>query len=109
VQLTFFFSSRRRHTNFSRDWSSDVCSSDLSTWSTTGRTRACPSQWRRAVRSSSSWRRMLLLSRTSSKELRSGQASASPAWAAWRSEERREGKERRHQEMPNHYKLKHEE
>src|SRR5690606_40406797 len=27
--FTFFFSSRRRHTRFSRDWSSDVCSSDL--------------------------------------------------------------------------------
>src|SRR5690606_40213491 len=26
----FFFSSRIRHTIFSRDWSSDVCSSDLS-------------------------------------------------------------------------------
>src|SRR5256884_6627820 len=25
----FFFSSRRRHTRCSRDWSSDVCSSDL--------------------------------------------------------------------------------
>src|SRR6266511_5382844 len=25
----FFFSSRSRHTRFSRDWSSDVCSSDL--------------------------------------------------------------------------------
>src|SRR5690606_39837908 len=25
----FFFSIRRRHTRFSRDWSSDVCSSDL--------------------------------------------------------------------------------
>src|SRR5690606_40886611 len=29
----FFFSSRRRHTRFSRDWSSDVCSSDLETFS----------------------------------------------------------------------------
>src|SRR5690606_40864890 len=29
VRLCFFFSSRRRHTRFSRDWSSDVCSSDL--------------------------------------------------------------------------------
>src|SRR5690606_40430506 len=29
IALTFFFSSRRRHTRFSRDWSSDVCSSDL--------------------------------------------------------------------------------
>src|SRR5215813_15305062 len=26
----FFFSSRRRHTRCGRDWSSDVCSSDLS-------------------------------------------------------------------------------
>src|SRR5690625_4837618 len=27
--MTFFFSSRRRHTRWPRDWSSDVCSSDL--------------------------------------------------------------------------------
>src|SRR5690625_2975866 len=27
--LPFFFSSRRRHTRWPRDWSSDVCSSDL--------------------------------------------------------------------------------
>src|SRR5256884_4549230 len=31
---SFFFSSRRRHTRCSRDWSSDVCSSDLSERST---------------------------------------------------------------------------
>src|SRR2546428_1320974 len=30
VLLLFFFSSRRRHTRSDRDWSSDVCSSDLS-------------------------------------------------------------------------------
>src|SRR2546421_3663726 len=29
VSLGFFFSSRRRHTRSDRDWSSDVCSSDL--------------------------------------------------------------------------------
>src|SRR5438067_13648816 len=29
VVLIFFFSSRRRHTRSKRDWSSDVCSSDL--------------------------------------------------------------------------------
>src|SRR2546430_15464229 len=28
-QFFFFFSSRRRHTRFDCDWSSDVCSSDL--------------------------------------------------------------------------------
>src|SRR2546430_17417807 len=37
--LFFFFSSRRRHTRFDCDWSSDVCSSDLVVyqpiWSTT--------------------------------------------------------------------------
>src|SRR5690625_5656421 len=27
--FVFFFSSRRRHTRWPRDWSSDVCSSDL--------------------------------------------------------------------------------
>src|SRR3989475_12424470 len=30
LALVFFFSSRRRHTRFDCDWSSDVCSSDLS-------------------------------------------------------------------------------
>src|SRR5215510_3937317 len=30
--LSFFFSSRRRHTRWPRDWSSDVCSSDLVEW-----------------------------------------------------------------------------
>src|SRR2546429_9419007 len=29
ISFFFFFSSRRRHTRCSRDWSSDVCSSDL--------------------------------------------------------------------------------
>src|SRR5690554_2587070 len=33
VFLSFFFSSRRRHTRCGRDWSSDVCSSDLIFWS----------------------------------------------------------------------------
>src|SRR2546430_13566284 len=29
IIFSFFFSSRRRHTRFDCDWSSDVCSSDL--------------------------------------------------------------------------------
>src|SRR5690606_40872692 len=37
----FFFSSRRRHTRFSRDWSSDVCSSDLGE----GTIMADPNRW----------------------------------------------------------------
>src|SRR5439155_3166911 len=31
ASVDFFFSSRRRHTRWPRDWSSDVCSSDLDT------------------------------------------------------------------------------
>src|SRR5256884_7930285 len=40
----FFFSSRRRHTRCSRDWSSDVCSSDLIWYQglTSGRRDASP-------------------------------------------------------------------
>src|SRR5690606_19901626 len=57
----FFFSSRRRHTRFSRDWSSDVCSSDLD-WSSTSLTSALSvrqretpsSQSRRAARDAAS-------------------------------------------------------
>src|SRR5206468_5472537 len=37
----FFFSSRRRHTRSDRDWSSDVCSSDL----TIGRPRLLRRRW----------------------------------------------------------------
>src|SRR2546422_1914846 len=40
----FFFSSRRRHTRCSRDWSSDVCSSDLAPggWSQVAAARVKP-------------------------------------------------------------------
>src|SRR5688572_12030812 len=39
---SFFFSSRRRHTRFDCDWSSDVCSSDLLLLPRTCGTRAGP-------------------------------------------------------------------
>src|SRR3712207_70826 len=38
-QKCFFFSSRRRHTRYWRDWSSDVCSSDLAGQDCTAATR----------------------------------------------------------------------
>src|SRR5690349_21919426 len=38
----FFFSSRRRHTRSLRDWSSDVCSSDLSPPTSDGHRGAMP-------------------------------------------------------------------
>src|SRR3989442_2690277 len=43
----FFFSSRRRHTRCGRDWSSDVCSSDLLRGSGLGETIR-PAGWLRA-------------------------------------------------------------
>src|SRR5438105_6912234 len=44
VKVIFFFSSRRRHTRSTRDWSSDVCSSDLAK-----KTRASPQVCRRTA------------------------------------------------------------
>src|SRR5688572_32743918 len=38
-EVWFFFASRRRHTSFDCDWSSDVCSSDLATPGKTQRNR----------------------------------------------------------------------
>src|SRR5690606_1337462 len=52
----FFFSSRRRHTRFSRDWSSDVCSSDLKLRSEEPKTMVVqatdrPAAWRMTISS----------------------------------------------------------
>src|SRR6266511_3405687 len=44
----FFFSSSSRHTRFSRDWSSDVCSSDLESHQRLS--DACPSRRGRLAR-----------------------------------------------------------
>src|SRR5687768_18475562 len=42
--MFFFFSSRRRHTRCSRDWSSDVCSSDLPLFHRNSVSGVCPGQ-----------------------------------------------------------------
>src|SRR5205809_6651509 len=72
-----FYSSRRRHTRCSRDWSSDVCSSDLS-----HPTAVAAAPRMDADRKKSRRRIPLLL-------------IANPPSAADRSEERRVGKESR--------------
>src|SRR6266511_811216 len=57
----FSFSSSRRHTRFSRDWSSDVCSSDLASASSRGRSptsRVAPRRDSRAVKPRSEERRV---------------------------------------------------
>src|SRR5690606_39903631 len=83
----FFFSSRRRHTRFSRDWSSDVCSSDLSNCAARIRymkTKAIPMA-RAKPAAVSSWDLLLPVA--------SMPYSVGSASFANRSEERRVGKE----------------
>src|SRR5713226_1122421 len=46
--IFFFFSSRRRHTRWTGDWSSDVCSSDL--WKASRMTQAIPLHTARVIR-----------------------------------------------------------
>src|SRR5437868_10340470 len=75
----FFLSSRRRHTRSKRDWSSDVCSSDL-TCDRTTRTERIPS----------------------------AEDGALGAVVHVRSEERRVGKECRSRWAPEHQKKKNE-
>src|SRR2546427_4258712 len=85
--IIFFFSSRRRHTRFDCDWSSDVCSSDLTAASmeeltATVRTNADTAQQANKVASAAS-------------------ASAVEGGKS-RSEERRVGKECRSRWSPYH-------
>src|SRR5206468_8897044 len=74
--LFFFFSSRRRHTRSDRDWSSDVCSSDL---------EAPMDDLLRALRT-----------------VAAGGQYVDPVLAGTRSEERRVGKECRSRWSPYH-------
>src|SRR3712207_7324819 len=93
----FFFSSRRRHTRYWRDWSSDVCSSDLAPRlsSSCSKVRApimgavTPS--RRRSQFSEIWAYDLPVS-----------SEISPTISRVRSEERRVGKECRSRWSPYH-------
>src|SRR3712207_9300829 len=88
-----FFSSRRRHTRYWRDWSSDVCSSDLS--QSTARMKAS--------------QRAPTCSRAAASITESGtflQQRVEVLDGAHRSEERRVGKECRSRRSPYHYKKK---
>src|SRR5690606_39769179 len=96
----FVFSSRRRHTSFSRDWSSDVCSSDLllqcpvqnlgwieaaeegpgSSWSSGRGLFSCEVRWLaiQAIfldRSTLTWRRCCGGTRSEERRVGSGRAS----------------------------------
>src|SRR3712207_7857558 len=86
--LYFFFSSRRRHTGYWRDWSSDVCSSDLQVVGEAG-------DGARAVELAETLRPDLVILDVKMPVL-DGIA------AAERSEERRVGKECRSRRSPYH-------
>src|SRR3712207_8114943 len=96
----FFFSSRRRHTRYWRDWSSDVCSSDLSQdgsgqdlegWISASsiRPNSLPSGFTLSTFSNSRLASSLI-------------STAFPSWLVYRSEERRVGKECRSRWSPYH-------
>src|SRR3712207_7314583 len=96
----FFFSSRRRHTRYWRDWSSDVCSSDLNQstlslltpWLPGSRIHCPP--WRQTLSRASTWIHYLL---PTERYRLVGRLLTSK-----RSEERRVGKECRSRWSPYH-------
>src|SRR5690349_22035478 len=95
----FFFSSRRRHTRSLRDWSSDVCSSDLSPTGASASnaddgSAASPARSRIVVASASVWPRIV------------GTVVYAPGPICRRSEERRVGKECRCRWWADHEKKK---
>src|SRR5690348_18123856 len=94
VFFFFFFSSRRRHTRWTGDWSSDVCSSDLPRrhGSARGNTRYSPSQ------------DPCCAAAACARAARAPDPTSRPASAASgsRSEERRVGKECRSRWSPYH-------
>src|SRR5207253_9849616 len=95
----FFFSSRRRHTRWPRDWSSDVCSSDLT--SSRGATPRCASKVRSSptsrIPSSSSGRGSRTSPSSPTRRITRSSSLRAPSSCArsQRSEERRVGKEGR--------------
>src|SRR5207237_4644476 len=85
----FFFSSRRRHTRFKCDWSSDVCSSDLFC----GLRKVIPASWRQYL---IMWWRLSLSLKGSNGGVTLRNTSRCVVWGRpdfKRSEERRVGKE----------------
>src|SRR5256886_4070141 len=99
IVLFFFFSSRRRHTRFDCDWSSDVCSSDLGR----GRvvltaTSATQLAWEGDEPTSPS-----IFTRYLVRGLKTGEADSNKDGSITvRSEERRVGKECRSRWSPYH-------
>src|SRR5688572_32021084 len=99
--LSFFFSSRRRHTRFDCDWSSDVCSSDL-----TGRGTVVTGRIERGIVKVSETVEIVGIRTDSTKTTVTGvemfRKILDEGRAGERSEERRVGKECRSRWSPYH-------
>src|SRR5688572_31702743 len=86
--VIFFFSSRRRHTRFDCDWSSDVCSSDLRARKTEAMAAKMPRYGTRAESQNS-----LAAAPATRRAATSEMANCAKHGVLRRSEERRVGKE----------------
>src|SRR5947209_14346955 len=96
--IFFFFSSRRRHTRYWRDWSSDVCSSDLSA-ERSGLKKSPYQTNAQTAPQSANARTFAIRKNMTPRLLGTGRTYC-------RSEERRVGKECRSRWWPYHYKKK---
>src|SRR5687768_18097199 len=98
--FVFFFSSRRRHTRCSRDWSSDMCSSDLLDQR---QAEAPHTTWPMSDAELTEWAAAIQIPTPG--ELDGSEPVDDPpaGFATWeRSEERRVGKECRSRWSPEH-------
>src|SRR5690606_39422585 len=91
--ILFFFSSRRRHTRFSRDWSSDVCSSDLPQIVISGTNEACAGNIVTFTASGANTYTWNTNANTATSTFTAAGASYTAIVIGTRSEERRVGKE----------------
>src|SRR5256886_7151260 len=98
--LEFFFSSRRRHTRFDCDWSSDVCSSDLLSRRPAGARAARKRIW--LFEEGNATMRDLLGGKGAGLAEMSRVGLPVPPGFTMRSEERRVGKECRSRWSPYH-------
>src|SRR5258707_7539417 len=98
--LCFFFSSRRRHTRYWRDWSSDVCSSDLAFIGSVGRTSA-DKGGHALLKRGLDWQAIRQTQLRNGRQPGKAEGSSTPSVLV-RSEERRVGKEGRSRWSPYH-------
>src|SRR2546430_7695984 len=97
MNFFFFFSSRRRHTRFDCDWSSDVCSSDLAA---SGVWLLAPTCQGEGIKLRSRWLPVVWVPCTGLST--HGLIVPVPSKRCLRSEERRVGKECRSRWSPYH-------